>query len=380
MSQAADFWFVRLPDGRILRAASTAVVRKEISAGRIPSGSTVRRAPEEEWTAIEWTREFSDLIERREEEARRSAAHRRGHTDATGPATVASRLDPERIQLAGVRGLIQELLGALDSTFVPAKLLTVAVAGLALGILATVVQQQVVDFGDRHLNVTALVAAVLLVVSVPAGVLTRMTYVELSRLRLARWHEGLDGLGWLVVRLLVTLGLVGASGWGLIVLLRWLPYWLLPGGNEGVESWARDAAAGSALAAGMAFEVGLWAVLGVAGLLAPLLVIEECSVTEALGQWLGLLREHLGRVFLFEALALGVGLGVAVPGAVLLLPLHNLFIPGSLSLAGQCAWNLLCGLAVAPFMGYVIVANVFIYLHLRYALAPQRRRTAGARQ
>ena len=60
MSQA-DFWYIRFPDGRVLRAASTVVLRQELNAGHIPLGSTVRRSPSEEWVSLAWTQEFADF-------------------------------------------------------------------------------------------------------------------------------------------------------------------------------------------------------------------------------------------------------------------------------------------------------------------------------
>ena len=61
MSEAADFWYIRLPDGQVLRAASTAIVRQHLEAGRIPAGSMVRRTSDGEWVTLGWTREFADL-------------------------------------------------------------------------------------------------------------------------------------------------------------------------------------------------------------------------------------------------------------------------------------------------------------------------------
>ena len=43
MSEASDPWFVRFPDGRVVRADSTAVVRRRILSGKIPLASSVRR-------------------------------------------------------------------------------------------------------------------------------------------------------------------------------------------------------------------------------------------------------------------------------------------------------------------------------------------------
>ncbi len=373
MSQATDFWYVRLPDGRVLRAASTKVVRQEVGAGRIPPESTVRRSPNEEWVALEWTREFADLIERHHADTHAPGfgARRSASSAASRPSTVASRLESERLHLVGVSGLLQELLAALDSTLVPQKLLVAVGTGLALGVLATVVEMQAIDLGSRALNVAAVLGAILVLVSVPMAFLTRVTYVELSRLRMARWHEGLDGLGFLAVRLALGIGILAALLWGLIVLLRWLPFWILPN-PELPWAWAGEAAAGAVLAAGLALEVALWAILVSSGLLAPLLVVEECSLVTAVGRWALLLREHLGRAFLFEALALGIGIGLALPCAALLVPLQSLYVDPRLALAFICARNLLAGLAAGLLLAYVMVANVFIYLHLHYSIVPRR--------
>ncbi len=370
MSQGSDFWFVRLPNGRILRAASTKVVRQELGAGRIPPDSTVRRSADEEWVSLEWTREFADLIERPlgETPPPEPAGRRTPGSSAGRPTTVASRLESGRLHLVGVGALLQELLAALDSTLVPQKLLVALFTGLAIGVLATIVQTEAIDLGNRGLNIAAVLGALLVVFCVPMAFLTRVTYVELSNLRMARWQEGFDGLGLLALRLAVVLGLVGGVLWGVIVLLRWLPFWLLPA-PEAMGSWAPEAAAGAVLAAGVALEVGLWAILGVSGLIAPLVVVEDCPIGSGLFRWIALLREHLGRVFLFEALALGIGLILAIPCVALLAPLIWMYVDPRLALAFVCARNLLAGLAGGLFLSYVLVANVFIYLHLRYAVA-----------
>jgi hypothetical protein len=175
-----------------------------------------------------------------------------------------------------------------------------------------------------------------------------------------------------VIRLFVCLAIVNAATWGLVVLFRWWPFWILPEYGADV-SWWRESAAGAALAAGMALEVCMWAVLGVSALIGPLLVVEGCSAARGLWEWIQLLMQHLGRVFLFEALALCVGLAMTLPCAALLVPLGWLHIDPRLDLAAICARNLLLGLASALLVAYMIVANVFIYLHLRYAAVPMRK-------
>ena len=54
MAEPSDRWYVRLPDGRVIRAKSTKSLRYHIRSGRIPVHARVRRSPAEEWTALEW--------------------------------------------------------------------------------------------------------------------------------------------------------------------------------------------------------------------------------------------------------------------------------------------------------------------------------------
>ena len=82
MSEASDHWYVRFPDGRVVRAANTTVVRQQVTLGKIPPNSSVRRSPEDEWTALEWTREFADLSDappaREADESKAGTRRRRG--------------------------------------------------------------------------------------------------------------------------------------------------------------------------------------------------------------------------------------------------------------------------------------------------------------
>src|SRR5262249_50014528 len=139
MSQAVDTWYVRLPDGRVLRAASTEVVRRHIDSGRIPATSRVRRSPNEEWAAIDWTEEFADVVRR--PAALEAASDPAARTSASASRAifkpeVASRYDPIRIKTIGLRGLVEELIAALDNTLARPKLL---VAGALGGISALII-------------------------------------------------------------------------------------------------------------------------------------------------------------------------------------------------------------------------------------------------
>src|SRR5437667_396694 len=82
---------------------------------------------------------------------------------------------------------------------------------------------------------------------------------------------------------------------------RALPGWVL---SRADLPFGADTLAGWATVAGLVLEVILWPILGLALLLGPIVVVAECSVAAALRQWYGLLRRHLSRVLLYEALAI----------------------------------------------------------------------------
>ena len=389
MSEASDTWYVRYPDGRVVRAANTTVVRQQVSIGKIPPNSAVRRSPEDEWTALEWTREFADLMDEAPAPARRPAKPKKPEADDAldvggnhapaddaGPASgLSARLDRSRLPTIGVRAMAHELLAALDATLVRKKLAAAALAGLGSGlVLATwlVTPEAGVEAAAPWARTVVAVVLLLVIVTAAAALLTRMTFLELSRMRPARWRDGAAGLTGTTFRIAGTQLLTAGVAVLVIVYLRLGPRYLL-------ECYAA-AGAGQTLAAalaavGMIVEIVLWPIVGFALLLPPILVVEDCSVGKALVLWLRLLREDVGRVFLYEALALGLGLAATL---LLALPWLALFLYQPVEFpqllpAIAFTRTVLAGLALAPLLAYLMVANVFIYLNLRYE-APQAAR------
>jgi hypothetical protein len=177
----------------------------------------------------------------------------------------------------------------------------------------------------------------------------------------------------LTLRTIFTQAILLGATWGLIVLLRWLPYWLEPGPDDATNTF-RQAAAGAALALGMVLEAGLWAMFFLWWLLPPILVVEECSIWCGLWQWSDLLRKHFRGVLLYQVLAVSIGALLSVP---LLMLIGPLFLPsfhppeGWQDLVDGVRSRLL-GLACFPMLTYWIVANVFIYLTLRYGASGRR--------
>ncbi len=362
-----DDWYVRFPDGKVLHAPNTDTVRAHIDRGRIPLESTVRRSAEEEWVTLAWTSEFADLVKRRADAAavRKAPPRRRRRPLADGAvaASAGTRLDPHQLDTVPLRSFFPELLTALENTVMQRKLVVVLVSGLLLGGLFALSQYPLPELGTARLWYDAILAVLAgLVASATGALLTRATFIELSQLRPAESQE--THLGWTgrTVRLFVAQLFVVGSALGLIVLLQGLPQWLLLGDNP-APAW--QYAANAVTAVGVVAGFALWPVLVLTLLLAPIVVVEETSVATGLFHWWQLIRKQPGSVLLYELLAVGVGLVVALVPA---LPLLVLGQPSDdrLNLAVVTTRNVLLGLPAALLFTYVTVANVFIYLHLRY--------------
>src|SRR5262245_29111753 len=135
MAEVRDYWYVRLPDGRVIRAKSTKSLRYHVRTGRIPATARVRRSPSEEWMGLEWTAEFVDLVPRSNGSARSRAKQLREAAAAGRP----------RLKTLGLRGIASDITGALDSTFRAVKLVPTAALGLFLGALLAIHQSMIVE-------------------------------------------------------------------------------------------------------------------------------------------------------------------------------------------------------------------------------------------
>jgi len=351
MPDTKDLWYVRLPDGRI-RGGTAAVIRQQLASGRLPSTTPVRRSGEAEWHPIDRVEAFAGA----------PPAQRNGTPEATPPVTIASRLDPGQMRLAGVRPLLEELLGALDSTFVRRKLLVAAFAGLLLGAIASLTSLPQFGFSPWPPGLGWLLpVAALAVWSWLAVVLSKMTFAEVSRLRPATWSDGASGSLGATFHLCIAQGFLLLLLGGLVIGLRILPGWLSTHGNE---ETARFYALGAQVAtvAGMVAEVFVWPLFVLTLPLGALLVVEEASFAPALARWLSLIWRKGRRILLAELLALGIGLLLAAPLALLGLLLASRFGGSEASLAGAITLSVLLGLLSSLLLAYLVVANVFIYL------------------
>jgi hypothetical protein len=371
MKHIRDVWYIRLPSGQELKAKTTKAVLHHVNHGVIPRNSLVRRAPDQEWQTLEWTAEFTEALK-----ARETRMESNGSRPDMGPlAGIASRLDPLRLRTVGVRGIWEDLLAALDSTFVRPKLVAAALTTALIGLFLVIVPWLVVrlqgSLGWSSGWSPGLVREVtgfagLLMLGGLNGLLARMTYIELSNMRRCRPGEALRGFFSLELRLVIAYFLIVAGLALISALMRSLPA-VLPVtlADSGAPAWLAATAHNGVTALGTAIEVALWFALGLTGLLAPVMVVEECSIFTALVSWCRLLRRHPGRILLAEALAIMVGVLITLPFAapVFLALQGREFVP---SLGADAVKFAAWGLAFTPLAAFLAVANVFVYLDVRY--------------
>jgi hypothetical protein len=382
MSQANDVWYVRLPDGRVIRAKSTEAVRYHLNTGRLPRDVWVRRTQEEEWAALEEVPAFADVFGlgpvrgRGEPEpaapADAPATPPWWNSSAAGPAT--SRDDRLQLQTAGVRGMVEELLNAMDSTLVRLKLRTACLAAVvATGTMA------LANLFSPPWDLAVWIGAGLIVLiagSLCSALLTQMTFVELSHARPARWSDATLGLSRNATRLAFTyLVLIGVPLLIILVLPR-LPGWLF---SSEESAGARAVVSGVVMVLDIILVVLLGPWVGFSLLVSPILVVEDYTPGRGMREWWQFVRQHFNRVLFYEALAAALA-GVAClplifPVAVLA---PSVLGPGVGDMGVlwisiiQITLSLLAGLALTPLVTYLVVANVFVYLNLRYEQGSRR--------
>lgn len=359
----SDVWFVRLPDARILRAHSTRAVRHHIETGAIPPASAARRSPRDNWIPLLYLDAFADL-------ARDHANNDRGGRGRSDGALSAANM---QLQAVGVAGLLQELGAALDSTLHRRKLVFACAAGVVLALLLIVHEillgQLLYPWSLVWLLAAGLLA--LLVISACMVVLGQMTFVELSQLRRSNWREALQNLPVLAIRLATCLLVAWCMLGGLLYVSFMLSVWLAEAGVHDLEFGEIIATLGTVLQ--ILIQLALWPMLAFTLLLGPVVVVEEAPFWRSLLRWLDMVRSHLPRLFLYESLAIFVALIATLPLALpVILAATTIPTQGLPGLVARDTIVLLLGLAATPGLAYLTVANIFIYLHLRYELPPVR--------
>jgi len=358
MATDADLWFIRLPDGRVLRAKNTEQLRRYLKTGGIPWDSRVRRSTEAPWQTLDDVEAFADLVPRDSapEAATPAAAQQKAKASASGD-----------MRTLGMRGLVDELINAVDSCLQENKLITAGLTGLGIGItlLFRSVALPILADDMRWVGNVVAGAVLLILFSICTSILTQLTALEMSRFRPAHLGEIRGGVFRYALRIFAALGLIGGALVSIIVLLRWLPVaFALGDGHE--PAWWHDAVLNVIHGARLIVEAICWPIFGLAGLLmGPTLIVEEYSIARGMSEWLGMLRKHLGRIYLYQAVAFAFAAVMTLP---LLGPVLLAFgvAPATLSLGESVTFYLLLGVSLTPMLAYLLVAHVFIYLNLRY--------------
>jgi hypothetical protein len=374
MSQASDVWYVRLPDGRVLRAKSTEAVRHHLNTGRLPRDVWVRRTQGEEWANLEEVPVFADVF---------GVGPTRGRPDRTPPessppdsswpTSTASgsrgRDDRMQLQTVGVRGMVEELLNAMDSTLVRVKLWVACLAALVATVTLTLAAIFAPALAPWDLLVWIGAGLVVLIDgAICSALLTQMTFVELSHSRPPRWADAKVGLGRNATRLALTYLLVVGVPLLILLLLPRVPSRLFPDKEPGYET-----VTGVVMVLEVILVVFLGPLVGFSLLLGPVEVVEDVPAGRGAGEWCRFVRQHFSRLFLYEALAAALAAVASLP---LIFPVGvlapSVLGPG-VGEAGD-VWlpiirltlSVLAGLALTPLVAYLMVANVFVYLNLRY--------------
>jgi hypothetical protein len=365
MAEISDLWYVRFPDGRVIRAKSTKWLRYHLSSGRIPADARVRRSPAEEWTTLEWTAEFVDIFPKGPALASTLPAH-----SLSSPNVATNKSKLEEIKVLGLRGLVEDLINALESTLQAVKLTPAGGLGVFLGLGAAIYVGLIVPIEPPWSWIGTIVLGVSLLLGfcLATALITQITFIELSRLRPARSREIRAGLARHTVQLWLAHFLVFGSLVVVFLTLEKLPSWLLSPEGPG---W-REAFVAPLIVLRQIAAVGFWPLWSLLLLLGPIAVIEECSYLRAIQEWWALSRRHAGRLMLYETMAILLGLLVSAP---LLLPvlLTAWSETGLLGIVSQSTMAILGGLALTPCLAYLPVANVFIYLDVRYEFSQGNR-------
>jgi hypothetical protein len=357
MSQRSDLWYVRFPDGRVIRAKSTKSLRYHIRSGRIPAGARVRRSPTQEWVSLERLTELVDAGPA----ARPNAAGQPTMVVAPAQASQANKRKTQEATALRMQALVQDLGSALESTLRAIKLTPAALLGLVLG-LAPIVFRALTFRGDVAVSwIVALLMGVVLLAGfcVVSCVVTQATFIELAQLRPARAREIRSPLLRYGLRLFMTYLLVGGLAALIAVVLQRLPAWMV------AVAGLPEALAAAVAVLGLVWQVACWPLFALLLLAGPITVIEGRSFMLVLREWWALIQRHAGRLLLYETMAILLGLVVSAPvlAPVLVTPWLS---TGFLGMVSQVTMEILAGLALAPGIAYVLVANVFIYLGVRY--------------
>jgi hypothetical protein len=191
-------------------------------------------------------------------------------------------------------------------------------------------------------------------------------------MRPARLGDALGSRSGYIAQVLIANVVVAGLGLVFLWILYQLPGWTADSLRD--TGAAREAVRFAVLAVVLLLSVLTWLVIGLCWLLTPAIVVEESSWLAGAREWRQLLRDHFGRILVYEGLAVLLGVAISMP---LTMAVGLAFggppplVPRWPMTTGEASWVggvavAIQGLAAAPLLALLPVANVFIYLNLRY--------------
>src|SRR5262245_14272699 len=183
--QDNDVWYVRLPNGRVMRSRNTISLRYHVRRGRIPPDSRVRRSATDDWQSLQDVDELAEAV------AVAAARAHKNNNHFNPLARKRSRMEFQDARLLGVRGLVRELLDALDSSLNRAKLGIACLLGM-LGAVGFITWNLLYTMREEPwwiFGASAWAVLVLLTGCLAISAITQFTAVELSKMRQPRPNE-----------------------------------------------------------------------------------------------------------------------------------------------------------------------------------------------
>jgi hypothetical protein len=202
-------------------------------------------------------------------------------------------------------------------------------------------------------------------------------------MRPAKFAEAMGPFAGYALPVLIANVLIGGSGLGLLFLMRKVPLWAAEWlHGAGMSDTVHEVVLTAILVVVLLMSILIWIIVGLCWLLTPAIVVEESSWLAGVREWRQLLREHFGRIVVYEGMTILLGLAISLPltlsvglalaGDPKVLPRWPVDVgSGSNWVAGGVEAGM-HGLTAAPLLALMAVANVFIYLNLRYEQSPTR--------
>ncbi len=378
MNDSRDPWYVRFPDGRVIKAKSTSSLRHHLESGNIPKNALVRRDKMDEWQELQWVREFADLFGGISKPPEESA----DNVPQLDPSLVI-KPETHRLQSVGLRGMIDELLTSLESAWSKPKLIVATLGALLLfighfliewvgaGVLAEI---ELTKFSWMiHFVSTGWMVLTLAIVF---ATLAKLTFHEVSTLKHAKLSDGLQGFPSMVIQV----GLACLIGVGiplvLIFLLGKVPSWIGQLLIEaGMSANTLSYVMTPIVVIAKLIALPLWLIVGMAWILPSAVIVEEGSFAPGLAEWRKVLRHQLDVLVGSTGFAILLALAVSIPisiivslalsGGIALFPSLPHIITAE-NLVMRFTHTLLSSLATIPFIAALATSATHVYLNLRY--------------